>query len=221
MCEVAGELEKKRRELAIRADFNMCDVYKMFCRLDLDKRGVDCDDLYFTIVENLGLEITKDEVFMLFYAVDKDGDGYLNRDEMIDCFMPRQPEYASILNSRGGFHGRESDLMKYFMGDTRNCISNFIRGFVDCEVSLEHIRQKIMNKCLIKPDVAFNTMDTTDKGYLTIEDFKQFLDDCNLYPAQKNIALVFEKFDKDEDGIVSYDEFDAGITPFLSGVKDF
>jgi len=34
MCEISGELEKKRRELAIRADFNMCDTYKMFSRLD-------------------------------------------------------------------------------------------------------------------------------------------------------------------------------------------
>jgi len=177
---------------------------------------VDCDDLYFTIVENLGLQITRDEVFMLFYAIDKDGDGFWDKEEIVDCFMPRQQEYATILKARGGFHGGESDLMQYFLGDTRNCIANFIRGFIDCEVSLEHIRQKIMNKVMIKPDVAFNTMDQSDKGYLTLEDFKQFLDDCNLYPAQKNIFLVFERFDKDDDGVVSYDEFVAGIQPFLT-----
>ena len=216
MCEVAGELEKKRRELAIRSDFNICDVYKMFTRLDLQKKGVDCDDLYSTIVDNLGLDITRDEIFMLFYAVDKDGDGFLDREEMADCFMPRQPEYASILKQRGGFHGGESDLNKYFLGDTRNSITRFIRGFVECEVSMEHIRQKIMKKVMVKPDAAFNTMDASDKGYLTLEDFKQFMEDCNMYPAQKNICLVFERFDKDEDGIVSYDEFVAGIQPFLT-----
>ena len=30
MCEVEGTLEQKRRELALRSDFNMCDAYKMF-----------------------------------------------------------------------------------------------------------------------------------------------------------------------------------------------
>ena len=42
------------------------------------------------------------------------------------------------------------------------------------------------------------------------------MEDCNMYPAQKNICLVFERFDKDEDGVVSYDEFVAGIQPFLT-----
>ena len=49
MCEVEGELEKKRREMAIRSDFNICDVYKMFTNLDEKKRGIDVDDLYRTI----------------------------------------------------------------------------------------------------------------------------------------------------------------------------
>jgi hypothetical protein len=30
MCALEGQLEKKRREMALRADFNMCDAYKLF-----------------------------------------------------------------------------------------------------------------------------------------------------------------------------------------------
>lgn len=30
MCVLEGQLEKKRREMALRSDFNMCDAYKMF-----------------------------------------------------------------------------------------------------------------------------------------------------------------------------------------------
>lgn len=30
MAEIEGQLEQKRRELSLRSDFNMCDVYKMF-----------------------------------------------------------------------------------------------------------------------------------------------------------------------------------------------
>ena len=30
ICEIEGKLEKKRRELALRSDFNLCDVFKMF-----------------------------------------------------------------------------------------------------------------------------------------------------------------------------------------------
>ena len=42
-----------------------------------------------------------------------------------------------------------------------------------------------------------------------------------MYPATKNLKLVLDRFDKDDDGKIDFDEFDAGVTPFLSGVKDF
>lgn len=33
ICTMEGNLEKRRRELALQPDFNMCDTYKMFLRL--------------------------------------------------------------------------------------------------------------------------------------------------------------------------------------------
>ena len=45
------------------------------------------------MVNNLELIITKDEVFIIFYKLDKDGDGLLNLSEVRDCFMPKEHEY--------------------------------------------------------------------------------------------------------------------------------
>ena len=97
MTEIEGKLEKKRRELTLRSDFNLCDVFKMFGGLSRNKKGIDCDDLYGTIVNNLDLSVTKDEVFIMFYKLDKDGDGLISYDEFSNCFMPRAQEYAVIL----------------------------------------------------------------------------------------------------------------------------
>lgn len=60
--------------------------------------------------------------------------------------MPREKEYATLVNSRGGFYGSESDLKNYFEGETRNTLKRFIRGLCECEISVELIRQKISNK---------------------------------------------------------------------------
>lgn len=68
--------------MALRADFNMCDCFKLFTQKQVAKKGVDCDDLYFVLQKILGVEITKDEVFILFYKVDKDSDGYWSFDEL-------------------------------------------------------------------------------------------------------------------------------------------
>jgi len=33
MCVLEGQLEKKKRDLALKTDFNLCDTYKMFLNL--------------------------------------------------------------------------------------------------------------------------------------------------------------------------------------------
>ena len=49
-------------------------------------------------------------------------------------------------------------------------IKKFIRSFVECEVSIELVRQRICNKLRIKPDNAFNALDKNVKGYIQMED---------------------------------------------------
>ena len=78
MCDTQGSLEKVRRELAIQSDFNICDSWNMFTRLNKHSKGVDAEDLFFTAVHNLEMEITKDEIFMIFFSLDRDGDGKLD-----------------------------------------------------------------------------------------------------------------------------------------------
>mgnify|MGYP003840232569 CR=1 FL=1 len=216
MTEIEGKLEKKRRDLALRSDFNLCDVFKMFGGLKKGKKGIDCDDLYDTIINNLELTITKDEVFIMFYKLDKDGDGLINYDEFSNCFMPRAHEYAVILQNRGGFYGGEADFKKYFEGSTRDLLKLYIKGFVDCEVSIELVRQRICNKIRINNFLAFSSMDEQNRGHLTIDDFRNFLKKLNLYPIEKDLSLLFERFDKDEDQVVDYEEFVAAITPFMN-----
>lgn len=191
----------------MRSDFNMCDIFKMLIRLQEGKRGVDCDDLYDSITNNLELIITKDEVFIIFYKLDKDGDGFLNYGEVCDCFIPREPEYACLINSRGGFYGGETNPRAYFEGETRVLLKKFIRGFVECEVSIELIRQRITNKLHIKPDFAFGACDKDSKGYLTIDDLRNFCTANNLYPIERDLKLLFQRLDKDEDGVLNYSEF--------------
>ena len=48
----------------------------------MGKPGIDCDDVFATITDNLQIDISKDEVFIIFYKVDKDGDGQWSYDEL-------------------------------------------------------------------------------------------------------------------------------------------
>ena len=41
-----------------------------------------------------------------------------------------------------------------------------------------------------------------------------------MYPAEKNLRLLFERLDKNEDTRVDLDEFQVAITPFLQGLNN-
>lgn len=84
---------------------------------------------------------------------------------------------------------------------------------------MELIRQKISNKLQIRAEAAFKAIDKEDKGYISIHDLREFIKSQNMYPIEKNLALLFERFNKSEDGAIVFEEFVAGITPFLSGIK--
>lgn len=110
-------------------------------------------------------------------------------------------------------------MSKYFEGETREALKRFIRQFCECEISIELIRQKILNKLAIRPDAAFNAIDSQGKGYLTLDDVRDFLRSQNIYPSEKNLGLLYDRLDRNEDQAVDFDEFVQAITPFLTGVQ--
>mmetsp|Transcript_28019 Transcript_28019/g.27045 ORF Transcript_28019/g.27045 Transcript_28019/m.27045 type:complete len:120 (+) Transcript_28019:1083-1442(+) len=89
MVEVESCLEKKRRALALRSDFNLADAFKLFNSLKNNRKGIDCDDLFAILKDVLSLALTKDEMFILFYKLDRDRDGYISYSELADAFIPK------------------------------------------------------------------------------------------------------------------------------------
>lgn len=90
--------------------------------------------MFFTLKKNLQIEITIDEVFIIFYKVDKDSDGYWSYEELSDAFVPREESYATIVTSRGGFYGSEQDVCNFFHKPTREALRQFLRQFCECEI---------------------------------------------------------------------------------------
>ena len=89
-----------------------------------------------------------------------------------------------------------------------------IKGFVDCEVSIELVRQRISNKLRINNYTAFAAMDEHGRGCLSVDDFRSFIKKANLYPVDKNLLLLFERFDKSKANFVKYADVLAAVTRF-------
>ena len=57
---------------------------------------------------------------------------------------------------------------------------------------------------------------------LTLDDLRDFLKHAsggNVYPVEKELQLLFDRLDRDQDGMISLPDFAAGISPFMSGSK--
>lgn len=73
-------------------DFNYPDAFRMLTNLQSGKAGIDCDDFFESLLMNLQMKISQDEVLIIFYKADKDGDGLLSLKEMIQAFTPSDAE---------------------------------------------------------------------------------------------------------------------------------
>lgn len=73
-------------------DFNYPDAFRMLTNLQYGKSGIDCDDFFESLLMNLQMKISQDEVLIIFYKADKDGDGLLSLKEMIQAFTPSDAE---------------------------------------------------------------------------------------------------------------------------------
>lgn len=63
-------------------------MFKLFNSVKNHRRGIDVDDLYYILKEYIKVELSKDEVFILFYKLDRDGDGFINYSELTKAFIP-------------------------------------------------------------------------------------------------------------------------------------
>jgi Ca2+-binding EF-hand superfamily protein len=54
---------------------------------------------------------------------------------------------------------------------------------------------------------------------VTLDDFREFIKAQNMYPTEKNLALLFERFNKSGNKAVTFEEYQQAVTPFLSGLQ--
>lgn len=48
-----------------------------------------------------------------------------------------------------------------------------------------------------------------------IRDFLKHASGGNVYPVEKELQLLFERLDRDQDGLVSLHDFAQGVSPFM------
>ena len=81
------------------------------------------------------------------------------------------------------------------------------------EAIIENIRQRLNRRPFFDVYDAFRALDRNENGYLTPEEFKDILLDHGIISSPQELLNLLNRFDRDRDGKVSYDDFANEIIP--------
>jgi len=60
---------------------------------------------------------------------------------------------------------------------------------------------------------AFDSLDRNENGFITPSEFRSMLENYGVYVSSKDIQVLLTRYDKNNDGRVSYSEFCNEILP--------
>jgi Ca2+-binding EF-hand superfamily protein len=201
------EVESAKVNLAMKPDFNLFDAFKVF---DTQSVGyLTVSDLKLGL-SDIGVFATYDEVDLFFKRYDKDRDGKLRFSEFCDAIVPNDAYYGSMLNRRGssGLNiSRYAPRNEIFSYSTRLDFKELFRTHIKVEAASKHTRQRLNQRPLFNVSEAFNTCDLNEDGIVTKNEVKNLIQSRGFYVNEKDVSNLMRKFDKDQDGRISYSEF--------------
>lgn len=61
--------------------------------------------------------------------------------------------------------------------------------------------------------VLFSLIDQSDSGFIDFNNLNEFFESQGIYPYEEEIISILKRFDKDDDGRITLQEFKAGLSP--------
>lgn len=137
MIQLEIEIEKKKQTIALKADFNLLDAFRLFDKSiagEIHKQ--DLEECF----KKLGIyDVDKKQLDLFFKRHDKNCDYKLRYLEFTDAFTPRDRIYADHLaNKKPNYEARHPD--EAITMKTKLEFGDVIRNMLRFEANLEEIR---------------------------------------------------------------------------------
>lgn len=161
-----------------------------------------------TFLEECGLCLSDYDMDLLFFHLDNDSDGVINWREFSRVILNMEYQDTFKFGGRG-----------VFTEFTMECENSLLRVFeqeVLNEKMLEEERRQLWEINGVSEELIFDEMDRENRGYLNIDDFSIFLKEAFKDYNDAQVHRCFRRFDKDQDGKVSYDEFLKAVRPLYA-----
>ena len=198
--------------------------------MDENKDGlISSDDLY-KFLSKRGVKICQNELLSFISLFDEDLDGLLNWNEFLFMILPSPSDYKYDLNQLKILENKYNNFYKHlplaqrneytdnlikqsnfitpniqYMKKDFNGFTNILYQIIDYENQIENIRTQIVNDPNFNIIGLFSAFDKYNNNYISYMDFSDTLE--NLEIDNKNGILLFSKYDSNNSGRLTLDDF--------------
>ena len=182
--------------------------------VDRDSNGWVTNSELTDTLSLFGMYVPKDDIYLFVKRYDTNQDGRLRFSEFGDAFVPKSAVYASALNSRkANYLPLGYPRTEYFSRDTRDLYLRTLKLHFSLEASAEFVRKRLFRRPGFNASDAFAACDFDKNGYITRDEFKTLLREYGFYATETEVQYLLERYDRNQDGKISYSEFIDEILP--------
>ena len=100
-----------------------------------------------------------------------------------------------------------------FSTETQTLLADFLKSVAETDMNIESSRLVLVEKKGYEPRNAFCYIDKLNKGYIEVEDFREFLSSLEIEVEEEKIRYIFYTYDSDNDFKLSYTDFKRAFLP--------
>ena len=181
-------------------------LYGYFFRYDVKRKNLIDQNDFRRILGDLRIYMSRESFHILWQAIDFDLSGELDWSEIEEIFFPKN-KMIPLLEEIVGDDGDDGDDDDH--GDSRPAI-NQLRKSLHKMLSDEKIPAFDWDIFL---HAAFDRYDSDQSGQLDKEELREMLISLKVEISAELLMIIFHKFDCENDGLVSFNEFFSFFFP--------
>jgi len=208
ICSLERYIEVKRQMLCDKTDF---EPYVAFQRLARNgQNGITSANINQYLSENL-IDLSLSKCRNILNHYDSDLDGLLSYKEFLELVLPKEhPELRAYVTQRQCFDIHQEEYLSYETEAAMAVLMSLeIKMFEEA-----HIQKEQLDKMGLSGHTIVEIIDEDPEGNLNFNNIQRYLTESGLMPYDSEIINFLRRVDRDDDGVITGEEFMNFLTKF-------
>ena len=196
-------IEKMKKDLAVRNDFNIEDLYSLFSNMNTENINVsDIKEMILT------MKIKTDDINaisrLILNRYDIHHNSVIEYEDLFDMFVPFDKSTRDIVEHREMQNIKSIDD---YMINTSRILKALLTLIIESEDKLNTMRKKMSSTRNCLRSIYSSITDNR----ITIEELKSYCESKNVDVSDRRLELLFIRLDKNRDNYVDYFELEEEL----------